>query len=58
MAKKPNPFAKFEKSAADKKADKKSGLKEGSKAEMAMDKKQAKKGGFPAFKCGGSVKKR
>ena len=46
MASKPNPFAKFEKSKKD--SDK--GGKEGSKKEMAFDRKQmaAKK---PAKKC-------
>lgn len=46
MATKPNPFAKFEKSGKDKE---KPGMKEGSKKEMAMDKKQAK--GFPFKKA-------
>ena len=45
------PFiaARFE--AKDKKADKKMGLKEGSKADMAMDKKK-----MPFMKKGGMVK--
>jgi hypothetical protein len=47
MAKKSNPFAKFEKSGKDK--DPK-GMKEGSKADMALDKKQMKSAGkkYPA----------
>lgn len=46
-----NPFAKFEKSKADKEPK---GMKEGSKKEEALDKKQSK---MPAFKCGGKAKK-
>ena len=54
MASKMNPFAKFEKSGKDME---KKGTKEGSKADMAMDKKQMmmKKGG-KAFATGGSIK--
>lgn len=47
MATKPNPFAKFEKSAKDK--DPK-GMKEGSKKEMAFDKKQGAPKGNPFAK--------
>ena len=50
MAKKPNPFAAFEKSKAD--VDKKGGPKEGSKKEEAMDRKAMK-----GMKCGGKVGK-
>ena len=64
MATKPNPFGKkaapFEMSKKDKEPK---GMKEGSKKEEALDKKQAKgkapmfkKGVAPAFKCGGKVK--
>ena len=54
MASKMNPFAKFEKSGKDME---KKGTKEGSKADMAMDKKQMmmKKGG-KAYAMGGGVK--
>ena len=54
MASKMNPFAKFEKSGKD---VEKKGMKEGSKADMAMDKKQMmmKKGG-KAYAVGGGVK--
>jgi hypothetical protein len=54
MASKMNPFAKFEKSGKD---VEKKGMKEGSKADMAMDKKQMmmKKGG-KAYTVGGGVK--
>ena len=50
--KKPNPFAKFEKSAADKdtKAVTKKYGKEGSPKEEAFDKKQAKGNPFAKFK--------
>jgi hypothetical protein len=54
---KPNPFAKkaapFEKSKKDKEPK---GMKEGSKKEMAMDKKQAGPGKMPMFKKGGMAK--
>jgi hypothetical protein len=50
--KKPNPFAKFEKSSKDKEAK---GVKEGSKKDKAMDAKQSK--GF-AFAKGGGVESR
>lgn len=43
MATKPNPFAKFEKSGKDKEPK---GMKEGSKKETAMDKKQMKANPF------------
>lgn len=49
MAKKPNPFAKFEKSGKDKEA--KGGPKEGSKKEDFQDKMQMK-----GMKAGGKVK--
>ena len=39
MATKPNPFAKFEKSGKDKEPK---GMKEGSRKEEALDRKQAK----------------
>ena len=54
MASKMNPFAKFEKSGKD---VEKKGMKEGSKADMALDKKQMmmKKGG-KAYAVGGGVK--
>lgn len=45
--KKPNPF---EKSSKDKEPK---GMKEGSKKEVALDKKQAKPSGFVPFKKGG-----
>lgn len=45
---KPNPFAKFEKSKSDKEAK---GAKEGSKKEVAKDKKQ-----MPAFMKKGTAK--
>lgn len=49
-------FNPFEKSKADKEPK---GMREGSKKEMAFDKKQMKapaaKGKFPAFKKGGKV---
>jgi len=51
--KKMNPFAKFEKSGKD---VEKKGMKEGSKADMAMDKKQMmgmKKGGMKKMAAGG-----
>lgn len=52
---KPNPFAKFEKSSKDKEPK---GVKEGSKKDMALDKKQMA-GKAPAkpmpFKKGGKV---
>jgi len=48
-----NPFAKFEKSGKD--AEKK-GMKEGSKAEMAMDKKQMM--GMPKMARGGGIETR
>jgi|GEM_PF-3599576 len=53
MAKKPmmGAFAKFEKSKGDKEPK---GMKEGSKREMAFDKKQMK---APAYKRGGKVMK-
>lgn len=47
MATKPNPFAKFEKSGKDKEPK---GLKEGSKKEEALDKKQLLKKGGKATK--------
>jgi hypothetical protein len=49
-----NPFAKFEKSGK----DKEKGMKEGSKADMAMDKKQMmmKKGGMTKMATGGFVR--
>ena len=50
MAKKVNPFAKFEKSGKD--VEVKGKGKEGSKQEEAFDKLQAK-----GMKCGGKVKK-
>jgi hypothetical protein len=53
MATKMNPFAKFEKSGKD---VEKKGMKEGSKADMAMDKKQMmgmKKGGMKKMAAGG-----
>lgn len=46
MATKPNPFAKFEKSGKDKEPK---GMKEGSKAEEKLDKKQM--GKKPAMKA-------
>jgi len=51
--KKMNPFAKFEKSGKD---VEKKGMKEGSKADMALDKKQMmgmKKGGMKKMAAGG-----
>ena len=50
-----NPFAKFEKSGKD---VEKKGMKEGSKADMAMDKKQMmmKKGGMTKMATGGFVR--
>lgn len=48
-AKKPNPFAKFEKSGKDKEPK---GMKEGSKKEEAFDRKQMKGKAF-AMKKGG-----
>jgi len=53
MASKMNPFAKFEKSGKD---VEKKGMKEGSKADMAMDKKQMMKKGGKAYAVGGGVK--
>ena len=50
MAKKPNPFAKFEQSGKD--VEIKGKGKEGSKKEETFDKMQAK-----GMKCGGKVKK-
>lgn len=50
MAKASKKMAMFEKK--DKAADKKMGVKEGSKKDMAMD----KKAGMPMFKRGGKVK--
>jgi len=53
MATKMNPFAKFEKSGKD---VEKKGMKEGSKADMALDKKQMmgmKKGGMKKMAAGG-----
>ena len=49
-----NPFAKFEKSGKDKEMK---GMKEGSKMDMAMDKKQMamKKGGMTKMAKGGGV---
>ena len=44
MAKKPNPFANMKSPFERSKTDKDKGMKEGSKGEMARDKKQ-----FPAF---------
>ena len=44
--KKPNPFAKFEKSSNDREPK---GMKEGSKKEEALDKKQAGKKAMPSF---------
>ena len=53
--KKMNPFAKFEKSGKD---VEKKGMKEGSKADMALDKKQMAKGGMTgsALDVGNSTK--
>jgi hypothetical protein len=54
--KKMNPFAKFEKSGKD---IEKKGMKEGSKADMALDKKQMmgmKKGGMKKMAAGGFTK--
>lgn len=51
MAKLPGAFAKFEKSKKDKEPK---GMKEGSKRETAMDRKQMMK--TPAYKRGGKVK--
>ena len=50
-----NPFAKFEKSGKD---VEKKGMKEGSKADMALDKKQMmmKKGGMTKMATGGFVR--
>jgi hypothetical protein len=50
-----NPFAKFEKSGKD---VEKKGVKEGSKKDMIMDKKQMmmKKGGMPKMATGGFVR--
>jgi hypothetical protein len=50
-----NPFAKFEKSGKD---VEKKGMKEGSKADMALDKKQMmmKKGGMSKMATGGFVR--
>jgi len=51
-----NPFAKFEKSGKD---VEKKGMKEGSKADMALDKKQMmmkKKGGMTKMATGGYVR--
>jgi hypothetical protein len=50
-----NPFAKFEKSGKD---VEKKGMKEGSKADMALDKKQMmmKKGGMAKMATGGFVR--
>jgi hypothetical protein len=56
--KKMNPFAKFEKSGKD---VEKKGMKEGSKADMALDKKQMmgmKKGGMKKMAAGGSASAR
>ena len=53
-----NPFAKFEKSGKD---VEKKGMKEGSKADMALDKKQMmgmKKGGMKKMAAGGSASSR
>ena len=49
-----NPFAKFEKSGKD---VEKKGMKEGSKADMALDKKQMamKKGGMTKMAKGGGI---
>ena len=49
-----NPFAKFEKSGKDKEMK---GMKEGSKADMALDKKQMamKKGGMTKMAKGGGI---
>ena len=56
--KKMNPFAKFEKSGKD---VEKKGMKEGSKADMALDKTQMmgmKKGGMKKMAAGGSASAR
>jgi len=53
-----NPFAKFEKSGKD---VEKKGMKEGSKADMMLDKKQMmgmKKGGMKKMAAGGSASSR
>lgn len=50
---KPNPFVKFEKSSKDKEPK---GVKEGSKKDLALDKKQMAGKGKPLpFKKGGKV---
>ena len=52
-----NPFAKFEKSGKDKEMK---GMKEGSKADMELDKKQMtmKKGGVTKMAKGGGIESR